>query len=153
MADDDTKTVPLTVDEYALVKALRPAMAALTRAFDANLYPLGLTHAEYVTLMFLSEAPDRSLRLGELARLCQQSPSHVGRTVQRLQAEGLVERHQSSLDARSYRAVLTDAGFARLEQAWPVHIAGVRRNLFDHFEGVDVGALAAAFQRVADSAV
>ena len=146
---DSDKAIPLTAEEYALVKALRPAMAALTQALDANLQPLGLTHADYVVLMFLSEAPDRALRIGDLAGLCHQSPSHIGRTVQRLHVEGLVERQQCSTDARSFRAVLTDAGLARLKQAWPVHIAGVRRQLFDQLEGIDVGELAAAFERIA----
>ncbi|MFJ2443574.1 MULTISPECIES: MarR family winged helix-turn-helix transcriptional regulator [unclassified Streptomyces] len=150
MPDDSDRTTPLTADEYALVKALRPAMAALTRAFDANLQPLGLAHAEYIALMFLSEAPGRALRLGDLAELCHQSASHTGRTVQRLQAEGLVVREQCSQDARSFRARLTDAGLVRLEQAWPLHIAGVRRRLFDQLEGVDVGRLAAAFERIAN---
>ncbi|MFJ5308551.1 MarR family winged helix-turn-helix transcriptional regulator [Streptomyces sp. NPDC088350] len=149
MPDDSDPIAPLTADEYALVKALRPAMAALTRTLDANLQPMGLTHAEYVALMFLSEAPDRALRLGDLAELCQQSASHMGRTVQRLQGEGLVVREQCSEDARSFRAVLTAAGLARLEQAWPLHIAGVRHRLFDQLEGVDVGKLAAAFERIA----
>ncbi|MGW0838803.1 MarR family winged helix-turn-helix transcriptional regulator [Streptomyces sp. NPDC002787] len=101
--------------------------------------------------MFLSEAPGRALRLGDLAELCHQSPSHIGRTVQQLQAKGLVVREQCSQDARSFRAVLTDAGLARLEQAWPLHIAGVRRRLFDQLDGIDVGKLAAAFQRIAEA--
>jgi DNA-binding MarR family transcriptional regulator len=152
MADDSDRTIPLTAAEYALVKALRPAMTALTRAFDANLHPLGLTHAEYIALMFLSEAPARALRLGDLAELCHQSASHMGRTVQRLQAEGLVVREQCSQDARSFRAVLTDAGLARLEQAWPIHIAGVRRCLFDQLGAIDAAELAAAFERIAKTA-
>ncbi|MDX3453824.1 MarR family transcriptional regulator [Streptomyces sp. ME02-8801-2C] len=151
MPHDSDRPAPLTADEYALVKTLRPAMAALTRAFDANLHPLGLTHAEYVALMFLSEAEGRALRLGDLAELCHQSASHMGRTVQRLQSEGLVVREQCSQDARSFRAVLTDAGLARLERAWPVHIAGVRHQLFDQLEGIDLGKLAAAFQRIVDA--
>lgn len=153
MADDSDRTIPLTAEEYALVKALRPVMAALSRALDANLHPVGLSHAEYLALMFLSEAPGRALRLGDLAELCHQSASHMGRSVQRLQAEGLVVREQSSQDARSFQAVLTDSGLARLERAWPVHIAGVRRHLFDQLEaeGVDAGRLAAAFERIADA--
>jgi DNA-binding MarR family transcriptional regulator len=125
-------------------------MAAMMRAFDEDLRSQGLLHAEYLVLMFLSEAPDRRMRLSDLAELCQQSPSAIGRTVQRLQAQGLILREQCRQDARSYRAVLTDAGLARLEQAWPVHIDSVRRHLFDQFEGIDVGKLATAFQRIAD---
>jgi DNA-binding MarR family transcriptional regulator len=152
MMTDTGGTVPLSAEEHALIKALRPAMAAMTRALDEDLRGQGLSHTEYIVLMFLSEAPNRTKRLGDLAGLCQQSPSAIGRTVQRLQAEGLVVRQQCTQDARSFRAVLTDAGLARLEQAWPVHINSVRRHLLDRLEGIDLGKLATAFQRIADTA-
>jgi DNA-binding MarR family transcriptional regulator len=98
--------------------------------------------------MFLSEAPERTMRLSDLAELVQRSPSALGRTVRRLEADGLVAREQSVEDARSFNAVLTDAGPARLEKAQPVHVAGVRRHLFDRLDGVDPGRLAASFQNV-----
>ncbi|MCD7440806.1 MarR family transcriptional regulator [Streptomyces lincolnensis] len=134
------------------MRALRPAMAALMRDFDDDLQrALRLSHAEYIALMFLSEAPERTMRLSDLAELCQQSASAIGRTVKRLESEALVRREQSVLDARSVNAVLTDAGLARLEQAAPVHIASVRRHFFDQLDGIDLGRLALAFQRIAQN--
>lgn len=148
MTDSD-ENVPLTADEKAVMRALRPAMAALMRAFDEDLRRTqGLSHTEYITLMFLSEAPDRTMRLSDLAELVQQSASALGRTVRRLEADGLVSREQSTEDARSFNAVLTDAGSTRLEQAVPVHVASVRRHLFDRLEGVDLARLANAFQAI-----
>jgi DNA-binding MarR family transcriptional regulator len=150
MREDDT--VRLTADEQRLIRALRPAMAALMRDFDDDLQrALRLSHAEYIALMFLSEAPERTMRLSDLAELCQQSASAIGRTVKRLESEALVRREQSVLDARSVNAVLTDAGLARLEQAAPVHIASVRRHFFDQLDGIDLGRLALAFQRIAQN--
>jgi DNA-binding MarR family transcriptional regulator len=150
MRDDDA--VPLTDDERTLIRALRPAMATLMRAFDEELQRYQrLSHTEYIALMFLSEAAERTMRLSDLAELCQQSASAIGRTVRRLEAEGLVRRQQSVQDARSVNAVLTDAGLERLEQAVPVHVASVRRHLFDKLEGVDLGKLALAFQRLAQN--
>jgi DNA-binding MarR family transcriptional regulator len=148
---DSSKAAPLDADEKALIRALRPAMAAMMRAFDEDLRSQGLSHTEYIALMFLSEAPDRTLRLSDLAEMCQQSASALGRTVRRLEADTLVSREQSGLDARSFNAVLTDAGLARLERAWPVHIASVRRHLFDQLEGIELGKLAIAFQRIAEA--
>ncbi|MFF0016285.1 MarR family winged helix-turn-helix transcriptional regulator [Streptomyces sp. NPDC005374] len=146
---DSSEAVPLTAEERAVMRALRPAMAALMRAFDEDLRRTqGLSHTEYITLMFLSEAPDRTMRLSDLAELVQQSASALGRTVRRLEADGLVSREQSTEDARSFNAVLTDAGSARLEQAVPVHVASVRRHLFDRLEGVDLARLAGAFQAI-----
>jgi DNA-binding MarR family transcriptional regulator len=150
---DSAETAPLTEEEKAVIRALRPAMAALMRAFDEDLRRTqGLSHTEYIVLMFLSEAPDRTMRLSDLAELVQQSASALGRTVRRLEAEGLVAREQSAQDARSFNAVLTDAGLARLNEALPVHIASVRRRLFAQLEGVDLGRLATAFQHIAGTA-
>ena len=66
-----------------------------------------------------------------------------------LEQRAQVSAKQSVQDARSFNAALTDAGLARLEQALPVHIAGVRRRLFAQLEGVDIGRLATAFQHIA----
>jgi DNA-binding MarR family transcriptional regulator len=146
---ENDPTAALGADEYALIRALRPAMAALIHAFDDDLHRQGLSHGEYLALMFLSEASERTMRLSDLAVEIQQSASAAGRTVKRLEVQGLVERVQSAQDARSFNATLTEAGLARLEAAWPVHVASVRRHLFDRLEGVDTAKLAAAFQRIA----
>lgn len=141
---------PLDADEAAVIRSLRPAVAAMMRAFDADLVrEQGMSHTEYVALMFLSEAPERTLQLSELAARCQQSLSAISRTAGRLEAEGLIRREQSPRDARACDAVLTDAGLDRLERAWPTHITSVRRHLLDRLEGVDLRALAGAFQRIA----
>lgn len=141
---------PLSDDEAAVIRSLRPAVAAMMRAFDTDLVrEHRMSHTEYVALMFLSEAPDHILQLSDLAARCQQSLSAAGRTVGRLEADGLVRREQSPRDARACNAVLTDAGRARLEQSWPTHVASVRHHLFAHLEGVDLHALARAFQRIA----
>ncbi|WP_328354031.1 hypothetical protein OG828_11860 [Streptomyces sp. NBC_00457] len=58
-------------------------------------------------------------------------------------------REQSEQDARSFNAVLTDAGLVRLHEAEAVHVVSVRRHLFDHLEGVDLAGLATAFQHIA----
>jgi DNA-binding MarR family transcriptional regulator len=141
---------PLSKDEAAVIRALRPAMAVMMRAFEVDLLrEQRLSHTEYVALMYLSEAPGRTLRLSDLAARCQQSLSAISRTVGRMEADGLVNREQSQHDARACNAVLTDSGLARLEQAWPTHVESVRRHLIDHLEGIDLHTLATAFQRIA----
>jgi len=130
------EAAPFSAAEDTLIRAIRPAMAAMMRAFEEDLRPQGLSHTEYIILIYLSEAPGRSMRLGDLADKC-------------LQAGGLVRRQQDPQDARSFNAILTDAGRARLEQAQPVHNASVRRHLFSHLEGIDLDQLAKAFQRMA----
>jgi DNA-binding MarR family transcriptional regulator len=147
---DSCGATPLSETEAAVIRALRPAVAVMMRAFEADLlHEQGLSHTEYVALMFLSEAPGRTLRLSDLAGVCQQSLSATSRTVGRMEADGLVRREQSPHDGRACHAVLTDAGLARLEQARPAHVESVRRHLIDHLEGIDLHTLATALQRIA----
>ncbi|MFJ4466587.1 MarR family winged helix-turn-helix transcriptional regulator [Streptomyces sp. NPDC089424] len=141
---------PLTADEEAVVRSLPHLVHALPRAIDAALVQgqrLPLT--EYLALMHLSEAPGRRLRMGDLADACEMSLSGTTRVVHRLEGEGFVRRHRCDEDGRGWHAALTDAGLARLEEAWPAHLAAIRRHLLDHLAGLDLPAVAAAFRNVA----
>lgn len=141
---------PLTPDEDALVRALPRLMYALPRAIDADLVrEQQLPLSEWTALMRLSEASRRRMRMGELAAACELSLSGMTRIVARLEGQGLIERVRSEDDARGWSAVLTDAGLARLERAWPSNLASVRRHFLDHLEGLDIAGLARAIQRVA----
>ena len=140
---------PLNPDEEALVRSLGRVMYVLPRTIDADMAGDGqLPLTEYTALMHLSEAPGRHMRMSELAGACQLSLSGMTRTIIRLETAGLVERVKCEEDARGWNAVLTDAGFARLEGSWPSHLASVRRRFLDHFEGFDLLELARAFQRI-----
>ena len=140
---------PLSTEEEALLRSMGHAMKLLLRAFDADLArEHGMSQTEYDVLRHLSEAPDCTIRLSHLAGACQQSLSGLSRTVGRLESTGLVRREQAPNDARSFNAVLTDAGLARLEEAWPGHLASVRRHLFDKLDGIDLAVLATAFDRI-----
>lgn len=143
-------TRPLNADERKAIRALRPAFNVLMRSLDADLQRQhGVSHTEYLVLMFLSEAEAQTLRLTDLALVCQQSLSAVGRTVARMEAMGLVRREQASHDARSYNAVLTTAGSERLELARADHVVSVRRHFISQLGDVDVRALAEALERIA----
>jgi DNA-binding MarR family transcriptional regulator len=60
----------------------------------------------------------------------------------------MVRRVRCEGDARGWNAVLTDAGFARLEQAWPANLGSVRRHVLDHLEGADITRLTAALRSI-----
>ena len=105
--------------------------------------------SEYMTLVHLSEAPDRAMRMSELAEAASLSLSGMTHIVSRLQRDGLVERVRCAQDGRGWNAVLTPAGLARLDQAWPTNVTSVRKHLLDHLGGLDLGQLAKAFGDVA----
>ena len=143
------RLVPLTADEEALVRAFGRALLTVPRALDADLLDgTGLSLSEYTALMHLSESPDQRLRMSELAVACAISISGMTRIANRLEERDLLRRERCTSDGRAWNAVLTDAGLERLRQAWPTHLASVRRHILDHLQALDLPALTAALQRI-----
>lgn len=144
------EVVPLTPVEEAAWRALARAVVVIPRVIDADLIRArGINVTEYVVLMNLSEAPDGSLGMSQLADGVAISVSGLTRVVGRLELEGRVERVRSTDDRRVQIARITPAGLECLRQAWPVHLASVRRHVMDHLEGLDLVAFAAAMTKVA----
>lgn len=90
-----------------------------------------MPYGTYEILVMLSDAPARSLRMSELADSTQSSRSRLSHAVARLESVGWVRREACPNDRRGALAVLTDEGFAALEQAAPQHVESVRTHLFD----------------------
>jgi DNA-binding MarR family transcriptional regulator len=104
----------------------------LPRALDAQLQrDAGISHAAYVVLAMLSEAPGRSRRMSDLARRANQSQSRLSHTVARLEDRGWVRRERSAEDGRGNLAVLTDAGWDVVRSVAPGHVDAVRSAFFD----------------------
>jgi DNA-binding MarR family transcriptional regulator len=142
--------MPLNAEEEAFLRAFGRAILTVPRTLDADLLrEQGMSMSEYSALMFLSEAPGRRLRMGDLALASALSLSGMSRIVDRLEGRSLVRRERCASDARGWEAVLTDAGFERLQQAWPTHLASVRRHVIDHIQGLDLPRLTAALRRFA----
>ncbi|WP_406449512.1 MarR family winged helix-turn-helix transcriptional regulator [Streptomyces sp. NBC_01622] len=142
---------PMSPHEEALVRELARVMLVLPRAVDADMVrEQRLPLSEYTTLMHLSEAPDRRMRMSELASVCNLSLSGMTRIVARLETHGLVGRERCAEDARGWNAVLTDQGLARLQEAWPAHLASVRRHVLDHVDADDLTRLLGVMRRIAN---
>jgi len=110
----------------------------------------GIPHAYYEILVRLSDAPERTLRMSDLAHASVSSRSRLSHAVARLEEAGWVRRDSCPTDRRGAFAVLTDEGFARLAAAAPQHVEGVRRHLFDRLSREQVEQLAVIFEAVAD---
>jgi DNA-binding MarR family transcriptional regulator len=144
------KVVPLNETEEAFWRALMRIVLSLPRRLDNDLVrTVGITANEYTTLMCLSEARGRELRMADLANAAALSASRMTRLVDDLQTRGLVAKRTSSDDARGTVAKLTPAGLAKLKKAWPAHLASVRDRVFDH---VDPGTVAKAAQALSEIA-
>lgn len=109
----------------------------------------GLTASEYKVLMSLSEAPNRQLRMADLAAATGVSASRTTRVVDDLQALGLVTKRVSAADGRSNLAELTSDGLAKLRSSWPAHLASVRSRVFDHIDPETLPSAAKALEAVA----
>jgi DNA-binding MarR family transcriptional regulator len=121
----------------------------LPRVLDAQLQrDAGLTHAAYVVLAMLSEAPGRSRRMSDLARRANQSQSRLSHTVARLEARGWVRRERSADDGRGNLAVLTDAGWEVVRAVAPGHVDAVRAALFAPLTAARTTALGEALELV-----
>ena len=108
----------------------------------------GLPLAWYDVLVSLQEAPDRRLRMQDLARRVLFSRSGLTRLVDRMVDEGYVARERCEDDRRGMFAVLTPAGAKCLRDASGVHLRGVRDHFDNHLDDVDVAALRSAFAKV-----
>ena len=101
----------------------------------------GMPHTYYEILVRLSEAPERTLRMSELASTSLSSRSRISHAVARLEESGWVRRRPCEHDKRGQLAELTDAGLAGLEAAAPGHVEAVRGGLFDALSPEQVAAL------------
>lgn len=108
-----------------------------------------LSAAEYEVLVNLERSDGHRLRMSELADQALVTRSRLTHTVDRLEREGLVRREACPTDRRGSFAVLTRAGYKRLAQAAPSHLAGVRQRVFDRLDAEQVAALADALEVVA----
>ena len=142
---------PLSPTEETLWRAVMRMVKVIPRHLDSDLIRgAGLTASEYTTIMHLSEAPNRELRMADLATATDLSASRMTRLVDDLQSRGLVTKTASSSDARGNVARLTPRGMTKLKSAWPVHLASVRSRFLDH---IDANAVAGVAKALADVAV
>lgn len=141
----------LTAEQQAIWRTFLAGHARLMERLEADLRPHGLSLAEYEVLVHLSEAPDRRLRMNELASFSRQSRSRLTHTVARMEADGLVERTTCPGDRRGILARLTEKGYEMVVAAAPDHVEGVQAVFFDVIDNGDLDAIRRAFTAVSDA--
>jgi DNA-binding MarR family transcriptional regulator len=136
-------------DEMAAWRGLIGVHADVFAELESDLVAAhGITGGDYAVLVALSEADDRRLRMCDLAEHLHLSPSGLTRRLDGLVRAGLVAREPSESDRRVIMAVLTEDGAARLAEAAPDHVTGVRRAFLDHLSRTQIANLVAAFTAV-----
>ena len=141
----------LTRDEQQAWRAWLSASRLLTDRLNRDLQARqGLTVADYEILVWLSEAPDRRLRMSELAERTLSSRSRLSHQIDRMEQAGLVARHVCTQDRRGSFAGLTDEGWNTLVAAAPAHVDSVREHLVDALTPEEFQSLGAACQKISD---
>lgn len=138
----------LDTEQQTIWRAYLLGSARLAERLDADLRAFGLDLGEYEILVTLSEAPDRRVRMSELADAVHQSRSRLTHTVTRMENAGLVDRASCPTDRRGVWAHLTDEGFRLLEDAAPNHVEAVRRHFVEAMTAEDYAAVGRAFTAV-----
>ena len=133
----------LTDDERVAWVRLAAVVELLPGVLDSQLRrDAELSHFEYFVLAMLSEAPERTLRMTSLAARTNATLPRLSHVVRRLEDRGLVRRFPCPEDGRATNARLTGAGWDKVRDAAPGHVAHVRSQVIDALDDAQVRQLA-----------
>lgn len=139
----------LSDDEQRAWRAYLESTKLLFDALDRQLQrESDMPHAYFEILVRLSEAPERTLRMSELAHSTLSSRSRLSHAVARLEERGWVQREDCPTDRRGQNARLTDTGFAVLAATAPGHVDTVRRLVIDALSPEQLAQLTAIGQTI-----
>lgn len=140
----------LDVDQQRYWRSFLVGSARLTEALGRQLEAdSNLSLSEYEILVRLSEAPEHTARMSELAASLMHSRSRITHTIGRLERRGLVERRTCAADGRGVNAAMTPDGYRLLVAAAPGHVRAVRANLVDRLTDDQLRSLGEAMALVA----
>lgn len=139
----------LTAEERQAWLSFAAMMVKFPAALDAQLHAdAGLSFFEYMVLAVLSEQPDRSMQMTDIAEFASASLSRLSHTAKRLEQQGLITRQQVAGHGRRTRAILTDAGYDKVVMTAPGHVEEVRRLLIDDLTASELATLAKVGEKV-----
>lgn len=110
----------------------------------------GLSAADYIVLVHLTEAPDARMRSADLARAVEWEKSRMSHQISRMVRRGLVGRVECPEDGRGAFVVITALGRETIASAAPGHVAVVRRLFVDLLTPQELGTLAQVANRVVE---
>lgn len=97
---------------------LHDAARLMRKRFEQNARDLGLTRAQWQALAYL--ARNEGVSQSVLADMLDIEPITLGRTIDRLEAQGLVERRPHERDRRVWQLFLREAALPLLEAMAPI---------------------------------
>ena len=150
---DQNATAPKWLSP-AEMKAWRSYIIAsrhLLDALDSDLVGHDLSMPDYEILAQLSDAPERRLRMSELAEITLLSRSRLSHRMKVMEKAGWVKREACPSDKRGFFAVMSPKGWKAIVAAAPDHVASVRSRFVDHLSAQEQVVLAGIFSRIEES--
>ena len=153
MARNATPPTPrwLNTSEMKAWRRYIVASRRLLEALDGDLQGHDLSMSDYEILAQLSDAPERRMRMSELADIAMLSRSRLSHRMKVMEKAGWVKREACPIDKRGYFAVMTPKGWKAIVAAAPDHVESVRKRFVDHLSKADQIALAQIFEKVGES--
>ncbi len=146
---DEHADLWLTADELASWLSVVRLITRLPWAIDGQLQrDTGLSMVEYMSMAMLADAPERTMRMSELAERASVSLSRLSHLVKRLESRDYVRREPDPADGRFTNAILLPAGMRKLESAAPSHVAYVRHLVVDNLSAERLRRLAQDAERI-----
>jgi DNA-binding MarR family transcriptional regulator len=130
---------------YAFAYVLTQLPAALEARMQRD---AGIAQFDYVVMSSLSMAPERTLRMSDLAQYAGSTLSRLSNVVIRLEKRGWMRRHPDPADGRATLATLTDDGMDKVVAAAPGHVDAVRQLIFNPLTKARQRQLGAISQRM-----
>ena len=146
--NDETPTVP-RLGEIGLTNFAPYLMNRIMGRYNASLRDemadLGLSTPKMRALAVLSVIDGPLIR--ELAIYTVVDPSTLSRSLDQLQADGLIRREIDSADSRAVRVFISDSGRTAFETLWP-HMAKAQARMFRGIPEAERGAFVATLQKM-----
>ncbi len=142
------------MDEHELTiwRTFLNAHAVLVRRIEDDLRQRELPPlAWYDVLWPLYRAPERRLRMNDLADEVVLSRTGLVRLVDRIERAGLITREPVPEDGRGSYAAITKEGTVMLRKMWPVYRRHIQADFLDPL-GAQAGRLGTSLKRVVDAA-
>ncbi|MFK0287488.1 MarR family winged helix-turn-helix transcriptional regulator [Streptomyces sp. NPDC090499] len=110
----------------------------------------GLSAADCIVLVHLTEAPGARMRSADLAQAVEWAKSRVSHQISRMVKRGLAVRMECPEDGRGAFVVITPQGRDAIASAAPGHVATVRDLFVDLLAPEELGTLARVAGRVVE---
>ncbi|GAB2522655.1 MarR family winged helix-turn-helix transcriptional regulator [Nocardiopsis aegyptia] len=137
--------------EWARIATFASAVDASLGKWLTERYGIGLT--EYRAIAHLAQAPDRELRVNDLAQKVGLNQSSVTRLVSRLESKDLTVRDVCPDDGRGVYAVITERGRTLLQEVrapYEERLLELLRDARVHDPHLDPARLRSAFAAIGD---